>query len=122
MRVIMRMLMRVFMIMVMIMSMSLLARTHNTQALGQPLMRGIHPPDALWLFDHLQIRQVDGNGLAVAPHQHTLELLVFPRVDLLVRHVRRHEYEIARPGLGHELKLLAPAQPGTPFEDVDDGF
>ena len=85
------------------MRMSLFARTHNTQALRQPLMRRIHPPHTLGFLHHLQIREVDRDGLAITAHQHTLQLLVLQRIDLLVRHIRRHEDEIARPGLRDEF-------------------
>lgn len=85
-------------------------------------MCGIHPPDILRLLDRLDIWQIDGDGLAIAPDQHTLELLVLARVDLLVRHPRRHVDEIARAGFSDKLELLAPAHARLALEDVDDAL
>ena len=45
--------------------------------------------------------------------------VVVQRVDLLVRHERRHEDEPARPGLRGELQPLAPAHAGPPAHHVD---
>ena len=43
------------------------------------------------------------HGLVVAAYQHALQRLVGAGVDLLMRHVGRHEDEVAGAGLGHEL-------------------
>jgi hypothetical protein len=90
--------------------------------LMQICMRRIYPPDILRLLYGLDIWQIHSDRLAITPHQHTFQLLVLARVDLLMRHPRRHVDEIARAGLSHKLKTLAPAHPRLALEDVDDAL
>lgn len=66
--------------------------------LPQIRMRRIHPSDTLRLLDGLHIGQIDRDGLPIAPHEHTLQLLVLARIDLLVRHPGGNVDEVA--GLG----------------------
>ncbi len=70
------------------------------------------------LLDRLDV-EVDHDRLVVAAHQHAFEDLVLTRIDLLVRHVRRHVDEIAGAGLGGELEPLAPAHAGLAADHVD---
>ena len=89
---------------------------------GQICMRRINPPHTLRPLHWLQIRQIHRHRLTITPHEDTLQLLVRQRVDLLVRHPRRHEDEIARASFGRELELSAPAHAGSAFEYVDHGL
>jgi hypothetical protein len=58
---------------------------------------GCCPPSALFgLFDDRNV-EVDDHRLLAAAHKHARERLVVVRVDLLVRNVRRHVDEVARP-------------------------
>ena len=73
------------------------------------------------LLDRLDV-EVDHDRLAAAAHQHAFQRLVGGGVDLLVRHVRRHVDEVARPGLGDEFQLLAPAHPRPALDHIDHAF
>ena len=66
--------------------------------------------------------EIDDDGFLVAAHEDAFERLVGAGVDLLMRHVRRDEDEIARPCLGEEFEMVAPAHAGAPLDDVDDAF
>src|SRR5262249_13453128 len=66
--------------------------------------------------------EVDDDGLVVAAHQYAFERLVRARVDLLVRHVGRHEDEVTRAGLGGGFEAIAPAPAGFAAPDVDYTF
>lgn len=83
-------------------------------------MRRINPLDTLRILDGHYIRQVHRNGLPVASHQHTLQLLVLFGIDLLVRHVWRNVDEIPGPGFRNELEVLTPPQPRLALDNVDD--
>src|SRR5215468_8606989 len=67
------------------------------------LMDRVDPGHLFRLFDRLDV-EIDHHGLVVAAHQHAFERLVRAGIDLLVRHVWRHEDEITRAGLGGELE------------------
>src|SRR6476660_6180554 len=82
-------------------------------------MDRIDPEHGLGLLDRLDV-EIDRDRLAVTAHQHAFQHLVAAGVDLLMRHVRRHEDEIAGVGLGGELQLLAPARPRLALHDIDD--
>ena len=84
-------------------------------------VHGIDPQHRLRLFHRLDV-EIDRDRLAVAAHQHAFQHLVAAGVDFLVRHVGRHEDEIAGAGLGGELQLLAPAHPRLALHDIDDAF
>src|SRR4029078_5644400 len=43
-------------------------------------------------------------------------------IDLLMRHVGRHEDEITGTGFRGELQMLAPAHPRLALHDIDDAF
>lgn len=64
-------------------------------------MSWIDPTDSLGIhnLDWLQIWKIHCNSLTVAPHQHTLQLLIPGGINLLVRNVWRDIDEIARSGL-----------------------
>ena len=47
---------------------------------------------------------------------------VVARVDLLVRHERRHVDEVAGPGFGGELEPIAPLHPRAAADHVDHAF
>jgi hypothetical protein len=53
--------------------------------------------------------------LLAAPHQHALERCARIRVDLLVRHVRRHINEIALARLSDVLEAIAPRMRARPW-------
>src|SRR5271170_4546995 len=72
--------------------------------LPQIRMRRIHPPDTLWLLDGLHIGQIDCDGLPIAPHEHTLQLLILARIDLLVRHPGGNVDEVARLSFSDKLQ------------------
>lgn len=80
----------------------------------------IDPFDALRCLGWHKFREVHCNGLAVAPHQDTLQALVFQRIDLLMRHIWWHKDEIARPSLGCELERLSPPHARFALEYIDD--
>jgi hypothetical protein len=84
-------------------------------------MQIVDPPDHLGRLDTLDIHVVYETTLT-ATRQHALQLEVGARIDLLVRHVRRHIDEITWGGLGFEFETLAPAQSGNPVENVDHGL
>src|SRR5262245_45873330 len=86
-----------------------------------PLVDRIDPRHLLGLLHRLDV-EVDDDRLVVAAHQHAFERLVRAGVDLLVRHERRHVDEVAGPGLGHELEVLAPAHARSSAHHVDDAF
>jgi len=81
----------------------------------------VHPQYGLRLLHRLDV-EIDRDGLTVAAHQHALQNLVRAGIDLLMRHVRRDEDEIAGIGLGRELQMLAPAHPRPAANHVDDAF
>src|ERR1700728_4097053 len=91
-------------------------------ALSCPIaVDGINPQHGLGLLNRLDI-EIDRDRLAVAAHQHALENLVPAGIDLLMRHVWRYEYEIARIRFRGELAPLAPAHARPPAHHVDDAF
>jgi hypothetical protein len=89
--------------------------------LPQIRMRRIHPPDTLWLLDGLHIGQIDRDGFPIALHEHTLQLLVLARIDLLVRHPGGRD-EVAGLGFGDKLQALAPPHARPALEHVDDAL
>ena len=66
--------------------------------------------------------QIDDDRILTAAHHDSLAGLVLPRVDLLMRNVRRDVNEIAGAGLVGKFEMIAPAHAGPPFDDVEDGF
>src|SRR5690242_20343322 len=84
-------------------------------------MHGIDPEHRLRLLDRLDI-EIDGHRLSVGAHQHAFQDLVRTGIDLLVRHIGRHEDEVAGAGFRGELQLLAPAHPRLALHDIDDAF
>jgi len=85
-------------------------------------MRGINPPHTLRPLSRHQVRQIHRDSLAITAHEHTLQHLVRLRIDLLMRHIRRHKDEIPRPRLRHKLQLRAPPHPRPPLHHVDHRF
>lgn len=85
-------------------------------------MRRINPFDPLRVLDRHDIRQINSNGLSITTHQHTLQLLVFLRIDLLVRHVRRDVDEIPGSSLGGKLEFVSPAHTSPALNDVNHTF
>ena len=55
-----------------------------------PLVDRVDPGDVFRLLDRFDV-EIDHDRLVVAAHQHAFERLVLARVDLLMRHVRRHD-------------------------------
>src|SRR5262245_22177422 len=84
-------------------------------------VHGIDPQHRLRLLYRFDI-EIDRDRLAVAAHQDAFQDLVAAGVDLLMRHVRRHEDEIAGAGFGGELQLLAPAHPRLALHHIDDAL
>jgi len=84
-------------------------------------VHGIDPQHGLRLFDRLDV-EIDRHRLAVRAHQHTFQHFVATRIDLLMRHVRRHIDEIAGTGLRGELQMLAPAHPRLALHHIDDAL
>ena len=74
------------------------------------------------MFDRLQARQIDRHSLAITSHKHTLQLLIIACIDLLMRHIGRHEDEIAGTRFGCKLERFAPPHAGASFQDEDDAF
>ena len=66
--------------------------------------------------------EVHDDRLLTAAAEHARQRLGVARVDLLVRHVRRHVNEIARARLGDEFQTLAPAHASPAAHDVNDAF
>src|SRR5579862_1956621 len=81
----------------------------------------IDPQHGFRLLHRLDV-EIDGDGLAVAAHQHAFQHLIRAGIDLLMRHVRRDEDEIARIGLGGELQMLAPAHARLAAHHIDDAL
>ena len=81
----------------------------------------VHPEHGFGLLCGGNVK-VDGHRLAVAAAQHTFQRLGSAGVDFLVWHVGRHIDEVARPGFGGELQLVAPTHAGTALDHVDDAF
>src|SRR5262245_18700562 len=81
----------------------------------------IDPGHRLGLLDAVDI-EIDHHRFVIAAHQHAFEWFVRAGVDLLVRHERRHEDEIARTGLGGEFEPFAPAHAGTAAHHIDHAF
>src|SRR5690242_6636256 len=84
-------------------------------------VHGVDPQYRLRLLYRLDV-EIDRDRLAVTAHQHAFQNLVAAGVDLLMRHVRRHEDEIAGAGFRSELQLLAPAHPRLALHHIDDAF
>src|SRR5262245_3734186 len=82
------------------------------------LMDRVDPWHLLRLLDRLDV-EVDHHGLIVAAHQHAFERLVRAGIDLLMRHIRRYEDEVAGAGLGGEFEPLAPAHARLATHYVD---
>ena len=81
----------------------------------------VDPQHGLRLL-HRRDVEIDGDGLAVAAHQHAFQHLVGAGIDLLMRHIGRDEDEIAGVGLGGELQMLAPAHARLAAHHIDDAF
>ena len=74
-------------------------------------MNGIDPIDRFGRLDRRDIRDVDHHRFIVRAHQHAVQRLGGVGVDFLMRHVGRHEDEIARIGFGDEFELVAGKTP-----------
>src|ERR1051325_1993727 len=81
----------------------------------------VYPANLFWFFDRLDL-EVDDDRLVVAAHQHAFEGFIARGVDLLVRHIGRHEDEVARPSLGDVFEGVAPAHPRPALQHVNDAF
>src|SRR5215472_12388058 len=81
----------------------------------------IDPANLFRPLDRLDV-EIDDDRLVVAAHQYAFERLVGRGIDLLVRHIRRHEDEIAGAGFGDVFEPLAPAHPRPPLEDINDAL
>lgn len=67
-------------------------------------MDWVLPEDLFRLFDRFDI-QIDDDRLLPGADKHAFQRFVAACIDLLVRHIRRHEDEIARPGFGDEFRF-----------------
>ena len=85
------------------------------------LVDRVHPVDGLGLLHRLDV-QVDHDGFVVAAHQNAFQRFVGAGIDLLVRHVRRHEDEVTGFGLGDVFQPLAPAHPGLAAHHINHAF
>ena len=85
-------------------------------------MGRINPLDSLRDFDRVQRWQIDSHGVAVTPHQHTLQRFIVTRIDFLVGHIGRDKDEVAGACLGGKLQLVAPAHARPALQDIDDAF
>src|ERR1041384_1676517 len=81
----------------------------------------MHIVDPSHFFRRLDRRdvEIDHDRLLPASHEHAFEGMVRGGADLLMRHGRRNENEIAGPGLRGELEVIAPTHSGIPLHDVD---
>lgn len=79
----------------------------------------INPLDSFRHLHRLDIRQVDSNGLVIASHQNALQGLVLISINLLMRHIRRHKYEVPRSSFSSELEFLAPPHACFALDDVN---
>jgi len=84
-------------------------------------MDRVLPKDIFRLFHRLDI-EIDDDRLLSGADQHAFQCLVAAGVDFLMRHVGRHEDEIARAGFGDEFQIVAPAHPRLALDDVDNAF
>jgi hypothetical protein len=57
-----------------------------------------------------------------SPHQNTLQLLFTQRINLLMRHIRRHENKIPRSRLSRKFQPLSPPHPRLPFKYINNAF
>ena len=82
---------------------------------SRSLMDLIDPVDFLRLLDRLDIHDVDHDGLIARAHEHAFDGLAQIGVDLLMRHIGRHEDEVAgsRPPPRTEV-----ARPSASVRDV----
>ena len=78
---------------------------------GGPSIDSVHGVDPVDFLDPLGCldAEIDHHRLVVAAYQDALERRVAQRIDFLVRHVGRHENEIAGVGLGDELEPRRPS-------------
>src|SRR5205814_2338747 len=81
----------------------------------------VQPAHLFRLFDRLDV-EVDDDCLVITAHQHAFQRLIARSVDLLMRHIGRHENEIARSGLGDIFEMVAPAHPRPAPDDINDAF
>ncbi len=85
------------------------------------LVDRIDPGDRFRLLHRLDV-EIDHHRLVVGAHQNAFERRVGGGVDLLMRHIGRHEDEVARPGLGDIFQMIAPAHARLALDHVDDAF
>src|SRR5690606_4268175 len=88
---------------------------------GLTLVNRVDPGDLLRLLDRFDV-EIDDDRLVVAPYQYAFQRLVAGRVDLLVRHIGRHEDEIAGARLRDEFQLLAPTHARLAANYIDDAL
>ena len=81
-------------------------------------MRRVYPQNRIGFFHRLDV-DVDSHRLPVAATQHAFQQLGGAGIDFLVRHIRRHVDEIARPRLGDKFKPVAPPHAGTTLDDIN---
>ena len=98
------------------------ARRHDALSGHGALWIGSTQIDLLGRLDRIDVGDVDHHRLVVGAHQHAFQRLRGVGVDLLMRHERRHEDEIAGTRLGDEFQPLAPAHPRAASDDVDHAF
>jgi hypothetical protein len=63
--------------------------------------------------------EIDYDRLLAAAYQHARQRLVVVGVDFLMRHIRGHVNEVARPGFSHEFQRVAPAHACSAAHHVD---
>jgi len=81
-------------------------------------MQVVDPPHFFWRLNSLNVK-VDYDWLLAASHEHTLERLVSAGVDLLMRNKWRNIDEVAGPGFGGKLEMIAPTHSSLAFGDID---
>ena len=84
-------------------------------------MDRVFPENLFRFFDRFDV-EINDNRLLAGADENTFQRFVPAGIDFLMRHIGRHEDEIAGAGFGDELQIFAPAHSCPAFDDVDDAF
>jgi hypothetical protein len=66
--------------------------------------------------------QVDYDRLLPAAHNHGLDRMIGPCIELLVRHIRRHIDEVSGTGFINKFQTVSPAKPRAAANDIKHGL
>lgn len=86
------------------------------------LVNRIGPVNLFWLFDGVDIGDIDHDGLIVRAHEYAFEGFVWACIDLLMRNKRRNVDKIPRSCFGHIFKMVSPAHARPAAHNIDHAF